>query len=134
MNMFKRELSIVWGDCDDAGIVFYPNFFIWIDGTYHLYLRSLGLDMRVLKSRFNAVTPLMDAGCKFRSPVTYGDDIQIEAKVAEWGEKRLRLDYVITCGERLVATGHELRAWAEYQEGGGIRGALVPEEFKALFA
>lgn len=134
MNVFTRELTIVWGDCDDAGIVFYPNFFYWFDGTYHLYLRSLGIDLRDIKTRFNAVTPLADVGAKFRSPITYGDDVRITAKVAEWADRRFRLEYVVTCGERLVATGHELRAWAEVDEQGGLRGAPVPEAFKALFA
>ncbi len=133
MNAFKRELTIVWGDCDDAGIVFYPNFFYWFDSTYHLYLRSRGIDLRDIRARFRAVTPLVDVGAKFRSPITYGDDVQIEVKVAEWAERRFRLEYVVTCGDRLVATGHELRAWAEFDDEGRLRGAPVPDAFKALF-
>lgn len=134
MSAFKRELTIAWGDCDDAGIVFYPNFFYWYDTTYHFYLSSLGTDLRDIKARFQAVTPLVDAGSKFRSPITYGDVVQIEAKLAEWADRRFRLEYVVTCGDRLVATGHELRAWAQFDENGKLRGAPVPEEFKALFA
>lgn len=133
MKAFKRDLTIVWGDCDDAGIVFYPNFFYWFDSTYHLYLRSRGIDLRDIKARFNAVTPLADVGAKFLSPITYGDDVQIEASIAEWADRRFKLAYVVTCGERLVAKGYELRAWAEVNDEGKLRGAPVPAAFKALF-
>jgi len=137
MQTFKRELTLVWGDCDDAGIVFYPNYFYWFDGTYHLYLRDRGMGMRDIKARFHAVTPLVDVGAKFRSPISYEDTIQIEARVAEWMERRFRLEYTVTCGDRLVATGHELRAWAEFDDKdhntGRLRGAAVPQAFKALF-
>ncbi|MCB5363848.1 acyl-CoA thioesterase [Pusillimonas sp. CC-YST705] len=134
MDVFKRDLTIAWGDCDDAGIVFYPNFFYWFDTTYHLYLRSLGLDMRDIKARFRAVTPLVDVHAKFRSPITYGDDVQIEAKVGEWASRRFRLDYVVKCGDRLVATGYEERAWAQFDDEGRLCGVPIPAEFKALFA
>ena len=134
MATFRRDVTIAWGDCDDAGIVFYPNFFYWFDTSYHLYLRSLGVDMRDIKARFRAVTPLVDVGAQFRSPITYGDDVQVEAKIVEWADRRFRLEYTVTCGERLVATGHELRAWAEFDDEGRLRGAPVPDAFKALFA
>jgi len=91
------------------------------------------MGMRDVKARFNAVTPLVDVGATFRSPITYEDTIQIEAKVAEWMERRFRLEYTVTCGERLVATGHELRAWAEFDASGRLRGAAVPQMFKDLF-
>lgn len=134
MSQFKRELTIEWGDCDDAGIVFYPNFFYWFDCTYHAFLRSVGLNLRDLKTRYSAVTPLVDVGAKFRSPVTYGDLIVIEAEVSEWAEKRMRFEYTVKCGDRLVATGHELRAWAVEDEEGRLRGGVIPEEFKAALS
>ena len=33
-----RTIRIQWGDCDPAGIVFYPNFFRWMDAaTWHFF-------------------------------------------------------------------------------------------------
>jgi YbgC/YbaW family acyl-CoA thioester hydrolase len=130
---FERSLTVEWGDCDEAGIVFYPNYFYWFDCTFHAYMRSLGLSQRELRSRYGAVMPLVDVGAKFRSPVRYDDELVIKAEVEEWPERRMRLRYVAQCGERIVATGFEVRAWALLHEDGGLKGAPVPEEFKALF-
>ena len=114
MTTFKRDFTVEWGDCDDAGIVFYPNFFYWFDSTFQAMVRSVGLNQREVRSRFGAVTPLVDVGATFKSPVTYDDVITVHAEVEEWAERRFRIAYTVKCGERLVATGFEKRAWAVY--------------------
>lgn len=133
MEHFKRDLTIEWGNCDEAGIVFYPNFFHWFDSTYQGLLRSKGLSQRKIRAQFGTVTPLVDCGATFRSPVTYDDVITIAAEI-EWVERRMRVNYTVTCGERLVATGFELRAWAQVVGEGRLKGAPIPDEFKAFFS
>ncbi|HEY9281070.1 MAG TPA: thioesterase family protein [Eoetvoesiella sp.] len=132
MAQFERNLTIEWGDCDEAGIVFYPNFFYWFDCTYHGMLRSKGLSQREIRARYGAVTPLVDTGATFRSPIRYDDVVTIYADIEEWAHRRLRVAYTVKCGERLIATGFEVRAWAVINEEGQLKGASVPAEFKAL--
>lgn len=135
MSQFERSFTVEWGDCDDAGIVFYPNFFYWFDSTYHGLCRSKGLSQREIRSRFNGVTPLVDVGSVFRSPITYDDVITVKAEITEWAERRFKVSYTVMCGDRLVATGHELRAWALLTgQEGRIKGGVIPDEFKAFFA
>lgn len=134
MNQYERSLTVEWGDCDDAGIVFYPNFFYWYDSTYQGFCRSKGLSQREIRSRFNACTPLVDVGSVFRSPITYDDVITIHAEISEWAERRFTVTYTVKCGDRLVATGHETRAWATFVDEGRLKGGAIPDEFKAYFA
>lgn len=133
MDVFTRELTIAWGDCDDAGIVFYPNYFYWFDSTYHAWLRSLDTSLRDIKARWSAVTPLVDVGANFRSAVSYDDVLTIEARMVEWGSRRFKLEYTVKCGDRFVASGFEKRAWAVPDGNGGIKGAEIPAEFRRLF-
>lgn len=133
MSQYERDLTVEWGDCDEAGIVFYPNFFYWYDSTFQGLLRKNGLSQRELRARFQAVTPLVDVGSKFRSPVTYDDVITIHAKMDHWAERRFRVAYTVKCGDRLVAEGFELRAWGILDEHGKLKGTPIPAEFKALF-
>jgi YbgC/YbaW family acyl-CoA thioester hydrolase len=131
---FERSFTVEWGDCDEAGIVFYPNYFYWFDCTFQAFLRSKGLSQRELRSRYGAVTPLVDVGATFRAPIRYDDVIVVSAEVEEWAARRMRLRYVAHCGERIVATGFEVRAWALLKDDGGLKGASVPDDFKALFS
>ncbi|QQO13638.1 acyl-CoA thioesterase [Bradyrhizobium diazoefficiens] len=130
--MFETAFTIEWGDCDEAGIVFYPNYFYWFDCTYQRWLRRLGLSQRELKRRFAGVTPLVNVGAQFVGPARYDDELVIRADVAEWQERRFRIDYKLSVGTVQVATGFEQRAWAHVTDAGGLRGASVPAEFKEL--
>jgi YbgC/YbaW family acyl-CoA thioester hydrolase len=130
--MFKTEFIIEWGDCDEAGVVFYPNYFYWFDCTFQRLLRDRGLSQRELMRRFGVVTPRLDAGARFRRPATYDHTLQIEAVVESWEAKRFRLAYKLSVDDRAVADGFEVRAWAKKDASGGMSGWPVEEEFKKL--
>src|SRR5215471_16046294 len=131
-RMFETAFTIEWGDCDEAGIVFYPNYFYWFDCTYQRWLRKHGLSQRELRRRFNSVTPLVDVGAQFVGPARYDDELKVRAEVSEWRERRFRIDYTLSVESVPVATGFEQRAWATLLETGELRGASVPVEFKEL--
>lgn len=133
MTAFETEYPVEWGDCDEAGIVFYPNYFYWLDCTFQRLLKSRGLGQRQTQAEFGAVTPLVDAGMRFRAPARYDDCLQVEAHIAAWEEKRFRVEYRLICGEKLVAEGYEIRAWAVLTEE-GLRGTPIAEEFKRRMA
>ena len=130
--MFETAFTIEWGDCDENGIVFYPNYFYWFDCTYQRWLRKHGLSQRELRRRFKAVTPLVDVGAKFTGPARYDDELLVRAEVSEWRERRFRIDYTLSVGGVPVASGFEQRAWAALTENGELRGASLPPEFKDL--
>ena len=131
---FETRYTVEWGDCDEAGIVFYPNYFYWLDCTWQRLLRSRGLSQRELKRRFGVVTPLMDVGCNFTASVTHDDELVIAATITEWMEKRFRVSYTLTVAGRAVATGHELRAWAVAGDGGRLKSAPIDDAFRRLLA
>ncbi|WP_198174067.1 acyl-CoA thioesterase [Mesorhizobium xinjiangense] len=107
---FEHDIQISFGDCDPAGIVFYPNYFAWFDATYHAWLKSRGLTHASLAEAIGtAGTGLLDVGATFRSPATNGDRLRIRLSIAEWREKTFRLAYRGVIGERLVVEGFELR-------------------------
>lgn len=42
-----RSLTVEWGQCDPAGIAFYPRYFEMFDaGTAHLFAAALGMTKR----------------------------------------------------------------------------------------
>ena len=130
--MFEASYTVEWGDCDEAGIVFYPNFFCWLDCTFQRFLRSHGLSQRELRKRFGAVTPIVQARPDFKTPVRYDDVLVVAATVRPDGERRLRVNYKLTSNGRTVATAHEVRAWAVLAADGAIKGAPIYLAFLAL--
>jgi YbgC/YbaW family acyl-CoA thioester hydrolase len=129
----KGEITVEWGDCDEAGIVFYPNYFYWFDCGFQKLLRSRGLSQRELKRRFGCVTPLVEANAKFLAPVSYDDILHIRARVGEWADRRFRVDYAMEPNGKKAVEGYEVRAWAEMRDG-RLTGLPVNAEFKTLMS
>jgi YbgC/YbaW family acyl-CoA thioester hydrolase len=125
--MFRTEFIIEWGDCDEAGVVFYPNYFYWLDCTFQRLLRDRGLSQRELMRRFGVVTPLVDAGAKFRGPAKYDDVLRVEAFVETWETRRFRIVYKLSVADRPVADGFEVRAWANKDASGAMSGRPIDE-------
>ena len=129
--MFTTSFAVEFGDCDEAGIVYYPRYFYWMDCAFHRFLRARGLSYREFKRRFGAELPLVDVGAHFSAPLTYDNEFQIAVQVTEWQARRVRLAYEVIRDGNRVATGFEVRAWAVH-DGGRLRGREIPAEFRAL--
>ena len=42
-NCLSVRIRVGWGDCDPAGIVFYPRFYAWMDNASHVLAREMGI-------------------------------------------------------------------------------------------
>ena len=82
-----REVEIEFGDCDPAGIVFYPNYFRFFDAaTAGLLFEALGIRKSGWLARFDVVgIPMVDTGARFLRPSRFGDVVRIETTVTTIG-------------------------------------------------
>ncbi len=104
------QFSVDFGDCDPAGIVFYPNFYRWFDRGTHALAHSVGLNMARLRAEHGWICwPLVDTGARFISPAKPGDLLTLESQVTQWGRKTFRVTHTLRHGERLVCEGFEVR-------------------------
>jgi 4-hydroxybenzoyl-CoA thioesterase len=130
--MFKTTVTIEWGDCDEAGIVFYPNYFYWLDCAFQRLLRARGLSQRELRKRFGAVTPIVQAHCDFKAPARYDDVLDVDVAIEADAERRFRVAYHFSSNGKTIGKGHEIRAWARVDANGNIASAPLDTEFLAL--
>ena len=129
------ENLIAWGDCDAAGIVYYPRFFNFMDIAFQALLRKAVLDHLRLFEKFGARVPIVDANAKFLSPATFEDRLLVYAEIAHWGTKSFRVNYQGSCEGVPVFEGHEVRVWATVAPDGTIKTAPIAPPFKtALLA
>jgi 4-hydroxybenzoyl-CoA thioesterase len=110
MTIFARDVPVSFGDCDPAGIVYYPNFFRWMDGTFHAFLTERAGGHATLCRALGARgLGLMDTQLAFRSPATEGMSLRYEITAIDWSSRSYRVGYRATAGDRVVLDGHELR-------------------------
>lgn len=128
---FRTRRTVEWGDCDAAGIVFYPNYFRWMDAAFHEMTRDLGFDQGTLPEHGVFATPLRDAGASFTGPARHGTVLDVSVRVTRLGRSGIALAYAFADGARAVATGHELRVCV-VERGDGIAATPLPPALRAL--
>ena len=127
------EFRANWGDCDAAGIIFYPNYFRWFDECTQALLRSVGLDQRSLRDEFGIVgTAAVDASARFTSPVSHGDVLRATSFVERWGTSSFTVYHRIDRGVELAVEGREVRIWAKPEPDGRLRTEPIPDAFRKL--
>jgi 4-hydroxybenzoyl-CoA thioesterase len=120
MTEISTVIPVSFGDCDPAGIVFYPNTYRWFDRLFHEWLSQFGGHARICKQLDAVGIGLLEAGAQFHHPMKDGDSLALRLAVEKWSPKTLRLHYEGVLGSTLCVTGHEVRALFRRGETGMI--------------
>ena len=125
---------VEFGDCDPAGIVWFPNFFRWIDAASRHFFAECGVPRWEETTKTLGVigTPLVDTHTRFVKAASYGDTLQIAVRVTEWRDKSFVQTYRVSRGDDLILECEEVRIFAAQREGGGIRAVPIPPSIRAL--
>jgi acyl-CoA thioesterase FadM len=127
-------IPIYWGDCDEAGIVFYPNFFRWFDVGFQELLSTRGLSQRALRERHGIIgTALLDAGATFRAPGRHGDVLELSIGIGGWRRSSFRMVYRGRIGTTPVVDGFEVRGFVVEGAGGQLKARPIDPAFRAAF-
>jgi 4-hydroxybenzoyl-CoA thioesterase len=130
------SVDVHFGDCDPAGIVFFPNFSRWMDAASLAFFMQCGVQpWRVLeKTRGIVGTPLLEIHTKFIKSVTYGETIAIHTQVEEWRDKVFIQHHRVTRGDDLICEGRETRVFVrrDANDPDRLRAIAVPEDIRAL--
>jgi 4-hydroxybenzoyl-CoA thioesterase len=134
--------KVEFGDCDPARIVWFPNFFRWIDAASRHFFIECGVPPWHETERTLGVigTPLVDTHAKFMKTASYGDVLQIHACIGEWRGKSFVQRYRVTRESSEGGTGaadvimecDEVRIFAARREDGTMRALVIPESIRRL--
>jgi YbgC/YbaW family acyl-CoA thioester hydrolase len=131
-------VQLQWGDCDPAGIIFYPTYFRWFDAATWGMFAQAGYHAKRMRAEHRAL-PLVAADCEFRNPAEQEDLCEVRSRIARWGGKSFTVRHevvqIVRKDGTLLATGSETRVWGRYEDGPGspMKGQTISEELKALF-
>src|ERR1700688_4345471 len=111
---FTRKLTVEWGHCDPAGIVFNPRFFEFFDtSSWMLFEAALGVKRPALASTYNILgIPLVDARANFIKPTKFGDTVEIASRVSEFRRSSFDVEHLLSIGGEIAVEGGEKRVWA----------------------
>jgi 4-hydroxybenzoyl-CoA thioesterase len=132
----RRTVQIEWGDCDPAGIVYFPRFFELFDASTAALFAKAGFPKHELYERYGiAGIPMVDTRARFLSPATFGDTVEIDSSIAGWGNSSFTVEHKVRKDGKLMAEGFEKRVWTirAPEEGGRLKSQAIPQEVKDRF-
>jgi 4-hydroxybenzoyl-CoA thioesterase len=116
MLVNTRSVRIEWGDCDPAGIVYYPRYMAMFDAcTSALIERALGMTkQQYLKAYDFGGHPLVNAHARFLIPTRFGDDVFIETTVVDVRRSSFDMRHHLRKDGALAVEGFETRVCVRY--------------------
>lgn len=134
MLVNRRTLRIEWGQCDPAGIVFYPQYLIIFDTSTGWLFERTGLTPRTMRKKYGIVgIPIVEVGARFFMPCRFDDEVVVESEVSEWGRTSFTVRHRVLKDGKLALEGFEKRVWAapHPEQPGAIQAQPVPAEIIA---
>jgi 4-hydroxybenzoyl-CoA thioesterase len=129
-NITARRIE--WGECDPAGIVFYPCFFAMFDNaTTLLFSAALGMTKYQFLNKYDcAGYPMVDTRARFLIPARFGDDVTIESSITEIKRSSFQVTHHLKKDGAFAVECFETRVWTgrDPSDPSKIRSQPIPAE------
>lgn len=130
------RVRVEFGDCDPARIVWFPNFFRWIDAASRHFFVECGVPpWHETEQTLGVIgTPLVDTHAKFIRTASYGDLLEFHTRIAEWRGKSFVQRYRVLRGDEPILECDEVRIFAGRRAGDAtaIRALEIPPAIRRL--
>jgi 4-hydroxybenzoyl-CoA thioesterase len=112
--IYRRQLTVEWGHCDPAGIVFNSRFFEFFDrSAWLMFEAALGMSSAEFRKVFGIVgIPLVEVTASFLRPARFNDVAEIASDVSEFRRSSFDVRHQMFIDGRLAIEGSETRVWA----------------------
>jgi 4-hydroxybenzoyl-CoA thioesterase len=132
-----RVIRIEWGDCDPAGIVYFPRYFQHFDNcTVALFEKATGhKKIQMTGDNGAAGIPMVNIRARFLIPSSYGDDVEVKSQITEFRRSSFDVFHQLFRGKELAVECTETRVWTvpDAASPGGLKSAPVPDAIKQSF-
>lgn len=129
---FRTERVVRFGDCDPAGIVFYPRYFEMANGVIEEWWTQLGMSWTEMIGQRGIGTPVSHVETVFLRPSRYGDRLEFRLSLEALGRSslRFRLRVLGAAGEERLRIRQRMVCVSLHSHGP----IAWPEEVKSLLA
>ena len=126
---FELKARVYYEDTDAQGVVYYANYFRFMERARTEWLEALGVDHVSLMNDENRILVVTDAHAKFLVPAKLGDTIVITASLEKLGRATFDIAQCIyrdsVDGELLIRGG----VTAAYLDADTMRPKRIPKTF-----
>jgi acyl-CoA thioester hydrolase len=127
----QARIRVRYAETDQMGVVYYANYFVWMEVARVEYCRALGFEYRDMEKDAGGVLAVLEARCKYRSPAHFDESVQILCRCVESKSRTIRFSYEMRREDdkTLLASGETLHAVVNKQG----RTVRLPETYRRYF-
>ena len=132
----RKTIRVEWGDCDPAGIVYYPRYFAYFDNCTAALFEAAGLPKHQMLKAYGILgIPMVDTRARFLAPSRFGDNVVVESCISEWRRSSFDVQHKLFKGDVLAVECSETRVWAARSKSNPdvIEGQTVPQDVIVRF-
>ena len=127
----ETRFRVRYAETDKMGVVYYANYFVWMEIGRTDYCKSVGFSYRDME-RDDANMAVADASCRYMAPARYDDEILVRTKVERLSRRLVTFVYTISNVEtgQLLAEGRTVHITVR-KDG---KTSSVPEPYYSLLS
>ena len=130
---FSARISVRFGDCDPAGLVYYPALFHYCHAAMEEFFAGrCGTSYARLMKERRLGFPTVSVRAEFSAPLVYGDEAEVEVWVSRVGTSSADFEYRL----RRAADGRACASATLIQVAMNLderRAVPVPEDLRRAF-
>ncbi len=131
---FSTRIKVRFGDCDPAGLVYYPVIFHYCHiAMEDFFAERCGIPYHRLMMDERLGFPTVNAQAEFFVPLVYGDEARVEVSVARVGRSSVTFEYSIRRAEDSVLCARSTNVHVSMNLD-TRRAVPIPERYHLLFA
>ena len=109
-TIYKHEVR--YYECDRMGITHHSNYVRIMEEARIDYLDKLGWGFDKIEAD-GVVSPVVSVECKYKSPTTFKDIIEVEVRIGSMSELKFEFFYTMRKEGKIVAEGHTVHCFTE---------------------
>jgi acyl-CoA thioester hydrolase len=98
------KIRVRYAETDQMGVVYYANFFVWMEVARVEYCATLGFRYKDMEVD-GIVLAVAESHCRYLYPARFDDEVSVATTVSDANRRFVTFDYEMTCNGRRLAVG-----------------------------
>jgi acyl-CoA thioester hydrolase len=127
----ETRLRVRYAETDQMGVVYYANYFVWMELGRVELCRSLGVRYRSMEEEDGVLLAVVEARCRYQNPARYDEEVIVRTRITESNARMITFGYEMLSAENgdSLATGETRHIFLSTE----MKPIKLPEKYRPLF-
>src|SRR5947209_20267550 len=89
----ETHLRVRYAETDQMGVVYYANYYVWMELGRVELVRSLGMNYKELEDNEGLLLAVIESTCRYLRPARYDQEITVVTSVGEFTHRVVEFTY-----------------------------------------